>query len=281
MIDGLGLNEIGTDYTYVFNDSVDSKLSNTSVKRDIVNPNRYFFNFPPEWRTSNFEERIIGFRGLHIIRRTRAVEFTIEISSGSTSLTRYIFFTLSADDDLHVFEEKLKTQLGTNYGEIIQAKVFPMMGRTENIVYKGKYWCAYDRPSAEGDYWNTNGNIYGIRIISIDTTVKFRIIGLNTDTINLLNAHDYVNDQTLFYDGIDFFNLWDRRNVLMKSSLVSGVANNYIGTSNHNFNPLKYFKITSTDTQFYIDFHLGQYSFFEAFLPLDNTETIILEIVLY
>jgi hypothetical protein len=169
------LKTIGTDYSYIFNDSVDNKLNNTPVKRDIDNPNRYLFNFPPEWRTSNFEERIIGFRGLNIIRRTRAVEFTILIHSGSTTLTRYIFFTLSADDDLHVFEEKLKIQLGANYGEAIQAQVFPMMGRTENIVYKGKCWCAYDRTSAEGDYWDTNANLYGIRIISVEYRYRHKI----------------------------------------------------------------------------------------------------------
>lgn len=48
-------------------------------EQDPTKPNRYYFNFPAEWSTSNRGESIIGVRNISIIPRRRVFDFTIGI----------------------------------------------------------------------------------------------------------------------------------------------------------------------------------------------------------
>ena len=48
-------------------------------ERDPAKPNRYWFNFPPEWSTSNRGESIVGVRNIYTIARRRKLEFDLSI----------------------------------------------------------------------------------------------------------------------------------------------------------------------------------------------------------
>ncbi len=48
-------------------------------ERDPTKPNRYWFNFPPEWSTSNRGESIVGVRNIYTIARRRKLEFDLSI----------------------------------------------------------------------------------------------------------------------------------------------------------------------------------------------------------
>ena len=46
---------------------------------DEVYPNRIHFQYPPEWHTSNVDEKIIGIRAIHLKRKSRTVRFMLYI----------------------------------------------------------------------------------------------------------------------------------------------------------------------------------------------------------
>ena len=48
-------------------------------QRDPTKFNRFYFNFPAEWSTSNRGESIIGVRNIWLLPRTRKIEFTLDI----------------------------------------------------------------------------------------------------------------------------------------------------------------------------------------------------------
>ena len=66
-------------------------------ERDPTKPNRYWFNFPPDWSTSNRGESIVGVRNIHVIARRRKVEFDL-------SIRKYLS---SAFDEIKAKEENM------------------------------------------------------------------------------------------------------------------------------------------------------------------------------
>ena len=48
-------------------------------KRDPNKFNRYYFNFPQSWCTSNRGETIIGIRNIFMLARKRRLEYTIKV----------------------------------------------------------------------------------------------------------------------------------------------------------------------------------------------------------
>ncbi|KAK8895893.1 hypothetical protein M9Y10_013779 [Tritrichomonas musculus] len=48
-------------------------------EQDITKPNRYYFNFPADWLTSNRGESIVGIRNINMLARRRKIEFDLSI----------------------------------------------------------------------------------------------------------------------------------------------------------------------------------------------------------
>ena len=55
-----------------YNSSIDGVV-------DEVYPNRIHFQYPPEWHTSNVDEKIIGIRAIHLKRKSRTVRFFLYV----------------------------------------------------------------------------------------------------------------------------------------------------------------------------------------------------------
>ena len=78
---------IAIEYAYFLEDG----------EQDPSKPNRYYFNFPQEWCTSNRGESIVGVRSIYLMARRRKLEFDF-------SIPKY----LRKDFDEKVKEEKAK-----------------------------------------------------------------------------------------------------------------------------------------------------------------------------
>jgi hypothetical protein len=265
------------------------------VRRDKNKPNRYWFEFPAEWRTSNYEERIIGFRSLFIAGSARHILFKLIIDSNSTSTSYKINLILNYNDTLNTLADKIKAQLGEQKDLINIYSMSMADEKEENVIYQGKNYVAYnsksDTETQGADSTTTLSSVLlegqlmatGIRFVTFYTDTKIRITGLDDYAKALFNAKDYESNgaQTESYNGIVFYNLWDRHSCCLKSSLVSGITDNYLGYTNVRYNPLRYFKITSNDTKFYIDLYNGRLTHFYSILPYDDIDTITLELVIY
>ena len=74
-----------------------------------------------------------------------------------------------------------------------------------------------------------------------------------TDLVNkryksFQNNPDDFNDK--WFRRIDFINIWDRHSCKVYSSIAEQSNKYYLGNSQMNFNPIKCFKLNSTDQRF-------------------------------
>ena len=71
---------IPIETVYFLNDAVKFKNTNGyELMRDELKFNRYYFDYPPEWKTSNTGEMIIGVRSIWTLNKRRHLRFSIII----------------------------------------------------------------------------------------------------------------------------------------------------------------------------------------------------------
>jgi hypothetical protein len=218
-----------------------------------------------------------------------------------------IHILLNYDDDCQTFIDKFKKELG-EYSEYMEVLIAPMRRFKENEVpsiYEGKNFAAYfvseplpplpkelDGFTAADNHLTQSGIglLFYISAKHSDDA-KFIITDMVGDmTKAFFNAQDYEPDidpdgRPIRYDipfnNLLFLNVWDRRSSLLKSNLVSGMMNNYLGYTGVRYKPLKFYKINDNDEKFYIDLYCGHNHRQITVLPYDDLECISVELVFY
>ena len=77
---------------------------------------------------------------------------------------------------------------------------------------------------------------------------------INKDFELIFNiAHNTIPNE--YVKQLNFYDVWDRHSCKIFSNLASSSNKNYIGNTDVIYNPIKYFKFTSSDNKFYIDFY--------------------------
>jgi hypothetical protein len=286
-------NSIEYSYLYQVNES------NFGITRDKDVPNRYWCEYPPEWRTANCKERIVGFRSLFVARSVRTVMFALNFYDFSDKLVKSfpeIFIDLYYDDDCQTFIDKLKLQLG-DYSKCIDVKILPLIRippPTWNKIYAGQNFDAYFQPPDQvSDALETPYIGIGFAFFITDeyaSEMKFIMTDINDKGKSFFNARDYEPDHdptgkpipyTTPYNWLLFYNIWDRHSCMIKSNLVNGTMNNYLGYTGVRYSPLKFYRITNSDEKFYVDLYCGHNHKFISVLPDDDLESITMELVFY
>ena len=110
-------------------------------------------------------------------------------------------------------------------------------------------------------------------------TTELRMSDPNEDAKSLL----MVTGQELsmeYSKKIVFPCVWDRNTILLKSNIAVNSFENYIGYTDNTYDPIKYFKLSSNDTYFWIEMYNGNDHITPAIIPLDGQDSFLLEIVL-
>ena len=97
-------------------------------------------------------------------------------------------------------------------------------------------------------------------------------IGLNP----FQNNPDKFNNKWL--RKIEFENVWDRHSFKIYSSIAEESSKGYLGNSQIFYQPIKYFKLNSTDQRFWIEFYSGRFHKIPVKIPLN--ESFVIEIQL-
>ena len=236
--------------------------------RDKLQPNRYWFKFPETWATSMVTERVIGFRSLWIPLAQRILKFNIEFivseESGEECITNTIdipfLIYLNVQDHFEDVIKDIKLQIQTFIDKNIkdwQEKKLPVLSLdTLNIRYETK------------DH---------IKCFIIDgENLTFRLYNQNDDAKAIFNSEDYTEHQS----NITCSGIWTRHRCLLRSSISINNSKNYLGYSQKNYNPIKYYKIQCNETRFSIDLMDAHDEDAIVTLPKDNKEGMCLEIVL-
>ena len=70
---------------------------------------------------------------------------------------------------------------------------------------------------------------------------------------------------------IDFINVWDRHSCKVYSSIAEQASHNYIGNSSVSFNPIKYYKLNSSDQKFWVEFYSGRHNNIPIVIPKNES----------
>ena len=77
---------------------------------------------------------------------------------------------------------------------------------------------------------------------------------------------------------IEFENVWDRQPCKVYSSIAEDSSKGYLGSSHIDFQPIKYFKLNSTDQRFWVEFYSS--SHYKIPIALPKNESFVIEMQL-
>ena len=78
---------------------------------------------------------------------------------------------------------------------------------------------------------------------------------------------------------IEFENVWDRHSCKIYSSIAEESSRGYLGNSQIFYQPIKYFKLNSTDQRFWIEFYSGRFHKIPIKIPLNESFNIELQLL--
>lgn len=78
-----------------------------------------------------------------------------------------------------------------------------------------------------------------------------------------------------------FDNIWDRQSCKIYSSIGEQSLHNYIGDSDVEYSPIKYFKLNSMDQKFWIDFYSKAHYYCPTKLPPNDSFVIEMQFLQY
>ena len=78
---------------------------------------------------------------------------------------------------------------------------------------------------------------------------------------------------------IEFENVWDRHSCKIYSSFASDSSRGYLGNSQIFYHTIKYFKLNSTDQQFWIEFYSARHNDIPVIIPLNESFNIELQLL--
>ena len=265
------------EFVYIL-DQTENDDSIQTCYRDKNIFNRYWFEFPPEWRTSSQKERIIGLRTFWVSKTYRHLIFNLHVhyskddGQGSCVVNEFMLPIHSWIDyykDLRELWIDTKRQL-VDYIELHREE---WLNEGKPVPTIGMFQMDYEY--YEDDEYN--GRILCNILYSKDDNLTVKISDLNDDAKAILNCEKPSDDYAKL---IRFKNVWDRHSILLKSSICINNTSNYLGYSHKNYYPIKYFKINCSEPRFYIDLFHGHRHEIPINLPVDERESIILEIVI-
>lgn len=249
-------------------------------KRDEKFPNRFKFKYPDSWRTSENREPIIGIRSIFVPKAYRHIEFDFIIEkylkdeSGGipdtpiTDIRFHVESFLSYEKDLRELRRDI---ISTYYRTIIDEK------KMDDFKLNNLYFCYEYRK-----YPETNRISYCqvFNIINKDDKYiyKFGIYNMNDDARAVFNY-----DKTEITTGeseLVFYDVWDRHDNMITSSLSSLNSRQYLGFSDDVYRPVKYFKLHNNVNEFWIELWNSRNRDIMSILPYDNKDGLIIETVL-
>ena len=92
-----------------------------------------------------------------------------------------------------------------------------------------------------------------------------------------LNINNEVGSRGKWMRKIEFENVWDRHSCKVFSSIAEESSKGYLGNSQKFFLPIKYFKLNSTDQQFWIEFYSARFHKIPIKIPLNESFNIELQ----
>lgn len=276
--------------------------------RDQLIPNRYHFKFPSQWANQLDKDAIIGIRSMYISRTVRFVEFNVGCAFWDEnplqilgSFTVKFHMHLDADDKwykLCTFWDQLwkdriidkditvaGEELGFSFPEFVlngseeSSKAGPN-GFTIRCLYNytdTECILSFSRQhSQETVYTWTDVNGHTHR-----SKFGFSFLPLNHDAEELLGSLDHWEEFYMRNHYVEQIKIpvWSRYHLYLTSSIAVDADDNFLGHTDRDFSPLKYYRITSTDKTFWIELYDTRNHHCPVVLPEDNKDVLYIEAI--
>ena len=243
------------------------------ISRDKNINNRYWLKVPSMWRTSEQKERIIGIRSLWNAENNRQLMFAVHLETinGETGELEILDFTFVFD---LLVESRNPLPISLNN------EMRSLLANVINEQGKGHVFNVYDitfNQLIEAD------NKYRLTVSTTSDTKYFQFYYMNDDTVNVFNHFDKDGNpvrETELASSYEFYDVWDREFVMVTSSIATNTTKNQIGFTGVRYQPIKYFRLQSNQTTFWVDLWLSHYMKVPCNLPRDGKDGFTMEVIL-
>ena len=241
-------------------------------EQDKSQLNRYYFNYPGNWATSNNGENIIGLRSIKVQKNVFNLEFTIQIAK--YNFMDFLDFRQDTlNDTIDYLLENKKDETKSIFLNIIYSirrdeidydnlfdAINEIMINTINQRNYGDFFVQNPNDPNDRDvnikgFYNKDGysiNIYSERNTRLDKNVVFKLYSANDDFIELFNINNFHKDWRVI---LKFNKVWDLKPCYVYSSIAEQSHHHYIGTTDVEYSEIKYYKLNSSDQRFWVEFH--------------------------
>lgn len=263
--------------------------------------NRYYINFPETWRTTN-QKHIIGVRSIHL-KHGRGRTFGFKL--------HFEYYTPPEDPlitiDYITYEAFYPFEFEYSYGESNDNpdpnEWLKILNKTWEIYTEnhGENWdkyewqCTYDEQSSR----------YILELVPVDSTTEsesgykeimqsplhYRLESVSPDLYNCDVIFDKNVYQSIISTSVKTLPLCEMPKIiipgpletydeyLVAASFVEQTSHNYLGFTNTVFSPPKYYQLSSSDTNFWIDL-VSPDGLKPRELPADGRDMLVIEIQL-
>ena len=236
-----------------------------NMRRDESPPyNRYWLKVPPTWRTSEQKERIVGVRNIWLNEAHRRILFAAHVFKSYDNGETWEEFRYGVD---FVFDNEV--MLDKSFEKVLidhNIKCYFEIDYYENV-------CALDFIYYEKDERPYIAELQFTHM-SPDTCFVLNHVKRNEESGEWEPITETERNTQLIFPGI-----WNRKPIMATSSLATNTYKNEIGFSGVRYMPIKYFKLNSNQSEFWVDLWVGKYMLTPANLPHDGQDGISLELV--
>ena len=265
---------------------IESAFFLEDAQKDSFKSNRYYFDFPGNWITSNNGETIIGIRNIGIIKAKRKLKFTLRIAKLlKTEREKYMYIHSSDGDGIiEACETAVKfctlkmifwyqpEYTFEDFFKILHQALIEKINTKDNIdpIFEQNELNSNRRDFQLDEIYDKNDfyiKIFSERNDNYEKPYKeylepylvlFKFVEMNDEFKEVFNIGTlpYQNNPEQYkhwkFDH-NFYHIWDRGPCRVYSSLSEQSLHHYIGNSEIEYSPIKYFKLKSTDQKFWID----------------------------
>ena len=264
------LKEIPYEITFMLSDAT----QDPNIK------NRYWFDFPNQWANIPNKDAIIGIRSIYTTKTNRFIRYSYKIelipitdNEPIDTIEGTIDHWIEGDETVryicHTWADENRGWLNGSRTNVCTDEQHSWSYR-EIVCYYG-----YDRTT------NTTHLCFGRKIgdsrtimvkdsEDMDVECEYRIsITPESDDAKALFGFDEERKAMTRFE----IPVWSRDECLVKSSLANDDKNNILGhTGTQTYNPIKYFRLNSSDKRFWIELYETRFPKCPVSLPMNNQQ---------
>ena len=243
------------------------------ISRDKNINNRYWIKVPSIWRTSEQKERIIGIRSLWNAENNRQLRFSVHLETISEETGELETLDFPFIYDLLV---ESRNPLPISMNNEMRLVLGNAIAEQEKEMFFNVYDVTFNQ-LIEDD------NKYRLTVSTTSDTKYFQFSMMNDDAVNVFNHFDDEGKpirETKLGPYYEFVDVWDREFVMVTSSIATNTLKNQIGFTGVRYQPIKYFKLQSNQTSFWVDLWLSHYMKVQCNLPRDGKDGFTMEVIL-